>query len=147
YSFIGEVYRLGITDAPGGLTFGAPELLATGLSASFSLAVDGGDDVFVSGAGGLFELDRDASGAFLGTAGVLDPQDFSTEMAYRAGGTNPFEPYAGYDGGRLTYIASYGASTLTSITTVPEPAALVAMAVGATALLRRREPSSGAEAA
>ncbi|HET6429424.1 MAG TPA: SMP-30/gluconolactonase/LRE family protein [Phycisphaerae bacterium] len=138
YSFIGEVYRLPITDGGGGLSYGTPELLATGLSAAFSMAVDSEDDVFVTGSGGLFELDRDAGGAFLGTATVIDPQGFSTEAAFWAGGSNPFEPYAGFDGGKLTYIPSYGAATLTTVTTVPEPAALALLGMGAVALLRRR---------
>jgi len=141
FSYIGEVYRLPITDGAGGLVYGTPQLLATGLSAAFSLAVDTEDDVFVVGSGGLFELDRDAGGAFLGTASVIDPQVFSTEAAFWAGGTNPFEPCAGFDGGKLTYIPSYGAATLTTVTTVPEPGAVALLGAGAVALIRRRRGS------
>ncbi len=137
-SFLGEVYRLSIADVGGGLTYGTPELLAADLGAAFSMAVDSEDDVFVTGVGGLFELDRDAGGSFLGTASLLEAQTFSTEITFRAGGTNPFEPYAGYDGGRLAYVASYGAANLRTLDTVPEPTMLAVLSMGVVAVIRRR---------
>jgi len=138
FDFIGEVYRLPISAGAGGLAFGSPEQLATGLTAAFDLAVDGEADVFVSGGGGVFQLDRDPGGAFTGTAASFCPHGFSTETAF-APGDIPFEPYAGWhDGGHLTYVPSYGADALADVTTVPEPTAAGLAALGGLAMLRRR---------
>jgi len=138
FDFIGEVYRLPIIDGGGPLAFGSPELLATGLSAAMDLAVDGEADVFVSGGGGVFQLDRDAGGAFTGTASAFRNHGFSTEIAFGAGAV-PFEPFAGWhDGGHLTYVPSYGADALADVTTVPEPTVAALTTLGGLAILRRR---------
>ena len=136
-SFVGEVFRLPITQAAGGLAFGPPVPLASGLAAAFDLATDGEDDVFVTGSGGVYELDRDGAGNFLGTASPFEAHGFSTEVAFLAGGSNPFEPGAGYDGGHLTFVPEYASTTLVDVTTVPEPAALGLLGGGALWLLRR----------
>jgi len=138
-SFTGEVYRLPITGGGAALAFGAPVLLAAGLSAGMDLAVDSEDDIFVTGSGGLYELDRDAGGAFLGTATLFASQSFSTELAFMDGGTNPFEPAAGFDGPELTFVPEFASSTLKTVTTVPEPITVALLACGALAALRRRK--------
>lgn len=137
-TFVGEVHRLPIDDSGPGLVFGAAQLLAGGLAAAFDLTVDGEDDVFVSGAGGIYQLDRDAGGNFTGSASTFEAQGFSTEAAF-VGGTNPFEGGTGYDGGHLTYVPAFASVDLADVTTVPEPAALALLAGGVLpALLARR---------
>jgi hypothetical protein len=140
YSFVGEVYRLGVTEQGGGLSFATPELLATGLVAAYDLAVDGEDDVFVTGSGGVYELDRNGGGGFTGTATLFDAHGFSTEIAFVAG-AGPFQPGAGYDGGHLTFVPEYASVFLTDVTTVPEPVMLCLLAFGAMPALTRRGPS------
>ena len=137
-TFAGEVSRLPVGDSGAALAFGAPQLLAGGLAGAFDLTVDGEDDVFVTGVGGVYVLDRDAAGNFTGSASGFEAQGFSTEAAF-VGGTNPFEGGAGYDGGHLTYVPEFVSADLADITTVPEPATLALLAGGALpALLARR---------
>ncbi len=140
-SFAGEVYRLAIAETGGELSFGGAELLAGGLSAAFDLAVDSAGEVFVTGSGGLFELDRDAGGAFTGTASVFDNNgnvwQFATEVAFVAG-ADAFEPYAGFDAGHLTYVPEFGDQALRDVTAVPAPATLALLSVGAAIAAGRR---------
>ena len=124
-NFTGTVSRLSITETTGGLSFGSTEVLASGLGAGFDLAVDSEGDLFVTGSGGLFELDRDASGAFLGTATNLIAGGFSTEAAF-------FSP-------EITFIPEFGANQLTSLAVaVPEPATASLLGVVALGLTIRR---------
>ncbi len=140
-SFVGEVYRLRIQQAEGGLVFAVPELLATGLSAGFDLAVDSEGDVFVTGSGGLFELDRDGGGGFTGTASLFDSNgntwQFGTEVAF-LGGADPFESWAGPDGGHLTYVPEFNSPTLRDVTPLPEPAALSLLTLAGSGVVLRR---------
>ena len=140
FTTTGEVHRLEVTETGSGLTFGPSTLLADNLIAAFDLAVDGEDDIFVTGGdfsavGGLFQLDRDAAGNFLGTASLFeastgDPANFgafATEVDFLAGG--PFAPDAG-PGGILSFIAEFDAPAVTGITpsgsaVVPEPSSLL----------------------
>lgn len=124
--FLGTVSRLSITESASGLSFGSTEVLASGLSGGFDLAADSEGDLFVTGSGGLFELDRDASGAFLGTASNLVNGNFSTEAAF-------FSP-------QITFIPEFGASELTSlvVVAVPEPASATLVGVLALGLVVRR---------
>lgn len=129
-SFMGNVWRASVADGPGGPIVGPAQLLASGLSAAFDLAVDGEGDVFVTGFGGLFKLDRGPGGTFTGTASLFDnngnPWQFATEIAFMRG-ADPFEPFGGADGGRLAYVPEYAARDLVSITTaVPLPATAAA---------------------
>ena len=120
--------------------FGAdvPFFISGGLAAAFDLTVDGEDDVFVTGVGGGYLLDRDATGNFTGSASGFEAQGFSTEATF-VGGTNPFEGGAGYDGGHLTYVPEFVSADLADVTTVPEPATLALLAGGLLpALLARR---------
>jgi len=139
-SFSGEVYRLPISEGAGGLSFGSPELLAGGLAAAFDLAVDGEGDVFVSGAGGVHELDRGPGGEFLGTASVFDAHGFSTEIAFVCG-QDAFEPYAGWGGGHLTFVPEYSNPDLVDVTPLPGPAVLALLLAAAPAALTRRRRS------
>jgi hypothetical protein len=140
-SFVGEVYRLGITGSAGALSFGSPELLASGLSAAFDLAVDSDGDVFVTGSGGLFELGRDGAGGFTGAADLFDsdgsPYQFATEVTFLTG-QDAFEPFAGLDGGRIAYVPEYSSPSLREITPVPAPAPLAMLLFGALVPIARR---------
>ena len=148
----GEVFRLDITETGSGLSFGGSTLLATGLIAQSDLAVDGEGDIFVSGGdfsavGGLFELDRDGLGNFLGTATPFESATpdafgglFSTEVDFLIG-SSFFEPDAGPDGGVLSFLSQFQAPTVINITpsgsasVVPEPTSLAAMLICAIAAL------------
>ena len=127
------MYRLGITKPGSSLVFGATTLLADDLSATLDLTVDSEDDIFVTGAGGLYDLDRAKTGTPLFLESVFDSQGFSTESAFLAG-TGLFEPFGGPDGGVLAYIPSFNGPTVTlirplAVVAVPEPNALVASLV------------------
>ncbi len=128
-SFAGEVYRLPIGLVSGMLSLGSPQTLATGLAAGFDLAADADGDVFVSGGGGVFQLNRDGGGNFTGSAAPFDGLGFTTELAFRPG-PGPFEPFS-VGGGTLSYVPGYGSADLASVTPVPEPATLGLLAAGA----------------
>ena len=125
--FLGTVSRLSISETASGLSFGSTEILATGLSGGFDVAADSEGDLFVTGSGGLFELDRDASGAFLGTATNLITGGFATEAAF-------FSP-------QITFIPEFGASEVTSLTVVavPEPTTVGLTGFLALGLMMRRK--------
>ena len=91
------------------------------------MAADSEGDLFVTGSGGLFELDRDASGAFLGTATNLITGGFATEAAF-------FSP-------QITFIPEFGASEVTSLTVVavPEPTTVGLTGFLALGLMMRRK--------
>ena len=125
--FLGTVSRLSISETASGLSFGSTEVLATGLSGGFDVAADSEGDLFVTGSGGLFELDRDASWAFLGTATNLITGGFATEAAF-------FSP-------QITFIPEFGASEVTSLTVVavPEPTTVGLTGFLALGLMMRRK--------
>lgn len=133
-SFSGEVYKLTASQLAAGVPT-TPELVAGDLSAGFGLAMDSEGDLFATGGGGLFQLDRNADGGFAGTASLFDAHGFSTSVAFTPG-ANAFEPGAGFAGGKLSYIGEYGATDLLTVTTVPEPATAALLLVGV-AMLRR----------
>lgn len=130
-NFAGSVSLVTLSESSDGLVASAPELVADGV-AGFDLAVDSEGDVFVTGSGGLFELDRDASGDFLGTASTLIAEGFSTEVAFIAG-TVAFEPFLELPGGEvsplLTFVPSFGASELVTLS-VPEPSVAALLGLG-----------------
>jgi sugar lactone lactonase YvrE len=137
-SFAGEVYRLSVSHNGDDVNYGSPVLLAGGLSAGFDMTLDGQDNVFISGNGGIFELARDLSGDSTGSATAFDGSGFTTEVAFLPG-SQPFAPFAGDDGGKLTYVPNYLDSNVAIVTPLPEPASL--LLVGGTLMgliLRRR---------
>jgi sugar lactone lactonase YvrE len=135
-SFSGEVYKLTAAQVSAGVPT-TPELIAGDLSAGFGLAMDSEGDLFATGSGGLFQLDRNADGSFAGTASLFDAHGFSEAVAFTPG-ANAFEPGAGFAGGKLTYIGEYGATSLLTVTTVPEPATAALLLVGVGMLKRRK---------
>ena len=132
-TFVAEVFRVPVDDSLGPLVYGDKDSLAAGLSAGFDLVVDTEDDVFISGFGGLFELDRNSLGEFTGTATLFDAivgafgTPFATGVSFLPG-DDPFEPFGGTDGGVLAYIPDFSHSTVTLITPVPEPSTLALLA-------------------
>lgn len=115
-TFAGRVQSVAITEAPGGLTFAPPTLVADGLTASYGIVPDSEGDLFLTGFGGLYELlgapPVETSFDSNGVAG-----QFSTAVAFRSGSA-PFEPLAGLSGGRLAYTTNSfgeGAELLTII--------------------------------
>ncbi len=136
-SFAGEVYRLDVSHNGSLVSYGTPVLLAGGLSASFDMIMDAQDDIFVSGVGGVFELNRDGAGGFTGSAWALDGADYTTSLAF-LNGSVPFGPFAGDDSGKLTYIAGYNSPNIVTVTALPEPASLVLLASGLLGLVTRR---------
>ena len=132
-NFIAEVFHIPVDDSGSSLMYGVRQLLADGLSAGFDLVVDSEDDVFISGLGGLFELDRNSLGEFTGTATSFDAivGEFGTPFATGVSflpGADPFEPFAGTNGGVLAYIPDFSHPTVTLITPVPEPSTLMLLA-------------------
>lgn len=142
-TFLGSVSELAITETSGGLSFGAVTPLASGLSAGFDLAVDSEDDVFVTGSGGVFELDRDGTGAFTGGATLFEAGGFSTEIAFLSGGV-AFEAFGVPVGvlPQLAFLPEFGSQTVT-VVTVPEPTAAALLGLGGWLLARRRRAGEG----
>ena len=132
-NFIAEVFHVPVDDSGSPLVFGTRQLLADGLTAGFDLVVDSEDDVFISGSGGLFELDRNPLGEFTGTATSFDAivgpfgAPFATGVSFLTG-SGPFEPFGGTNGGVLAYIPDFSHPTVTLITPVPEPSTLALLA-------------------
>jgi DNA-binding beta-propeller fold protein YncE len=143
FDFTASVLRLAITDDANGLNFGTTEELASGLSAGFDLVADSEGDLFVTGTGGLFSLDRNSNGMFLGTATNLVSESFATEAAFLSG-TVDFEPTSvvgiGGVAPQLTFVPEFNAATLTTLTvnSVPEPASGALFAAMAVCLSMRR---------
>ncbi len=143
--FTASISRLSVTvEADGSLSFGTAEELLSGLQAGFDLVADGEGDLFVTGSGGLFELERDADGNFLAPTSPLISAGFSTELAF-FDGTVDFEPDSiaglGDTSPVLAFIPEFGASTVTtlSVTAVPEPTtALLFIGMAGCYLTQRR---------
>jgi hypothetical protein len=106
FTLRGRIQRLPITETPGGLQFGSATLVADDLEASYGLAFDSEDDLFATGAGGLYRIDESLPGEVLFyTDGSSAP--IATAIAFHAS-TAPFEPFAGPGGGRLAINADFG---------------------------------------
>jgi hypothetical protein len=114
----GEILRFGIDDSGPALAVTARTQLADNLSGTFDVAVDSEDDIFVTGAGGLFDLDRAKMGVPPLAESNFEPGDFATEVAFLAG-DRPFEPFAGPSAGMLAYIPSFNSPTVVVITPAP----------------------------
>jgi len=106
FTYLGRIQRLPIVETPGGLQFGTTTLVVEGLNASYGMAFDSEQDLFATGAGGLYRITVSPPGEMLFyTDGSTAP--ISTAIAFHAG-TAPFEPFAGPHGGRLAINADFG---------------------------------------
>lgn len=134
-SFVGEIYRLAITEDPAKLTFGASSLIASGVP-SADLAVDSEGDIFATGSGGVFMLD--AANAYAASLFYSNdnPWQFAGEIAFLTG-SGPFESTAGPNGSALTFVPDWAAGELVTAT-VPEPASVVLLMGGVLAAASRR---------
>ena len=111
----GEIYRMEIDDAGPTLVVASTSILADDLSGTMDITVDSEDDIFVSGAGGLFDLDRAKTGIPPLAETSFDRQDFSTELTFLSG-RRPFEPFGGPDAGVLAYIPSFNSNFVLLVT-------------------------------
>jgi hypothetical protein len=120
-TFQGRLQRLPIGGPPGGITFGNPETLLSGMQSSAGVIVDSEGDLFTTGSGGLFQVTGSplAETAF-DTNG--SQSQFATAIAFDAG-FRPFERFAGPDGGRLAFMADFGFASQDSFVTMLTPAA------------------------
>ncbi len=146
----GHIYRVPITQQPdSSLTYGSAVPLADVPGGSFDVAVDSSNNIFVSGSGGLFKIDASTNAVTTFEAnGTPLTTDFFTSLAYFPG-SQPFTPGGSPAlNGRLDYLTSlsigHSSSSLSVITSVPEPSTLVLMSLsigllGAYAYVRRRK--------
>jgi hypothetical protein len=119
-TFQGRLQRLPISGPPGGITFGMPVMLLSGMQSSAGVTVDSEGDLFTTGSGGLFrvsgsplaETPFDSNGS---------SSQFATAIAFDAG-SHPFERFAGPDAGRLAYMADFGFASQDSFVTLLTPA-------------------------
>lgn len=118
-TFRGQLRRLPTSLVDGQLSFGSPvPLLADMQSAAGVVTI--GDGIFTTGSGGLFhvvgaplaEASFDANGK---------TSQYATAVAYTPG-TQPFESFAGLNGGRLAYMADFGFVVQDSFVTMITPA-------------------------
>jgi hypothetical protein len=120
--FLGRLQRVPITEGPGGLEFGSPVPLLSGMQSSAGVAVDSEGDIFTTGSGGLFRMD----GAPLAELPFDDnesPFQFATAISFDAS-LGPFQGFRGPDGGRLAYMADFGFAGQDSYITLLTPAQL-----------------------
>ncbi len=102
--FAGRLQRLPIAASGGGLTFGAPQPLLSGMTSSAGVIVDSENDIFTTGVGGLYRI----SGVPLSEGSEpFDASVYATAVAFHAGDA-PFEPFAGPTGGRLAFMGDFG---------------------------------------
>jgi hypothetical protein len=119
-TFQGRLQRLPVSETSGGLTFGTPVPLVENMQSSAGITIDGEGDMFTTGAGGLYEVAGsplaettfDANG---------NPFQFATAIAFSAG-SQPFERFAGANGGRLAYMADFGFASQDEFITILTPA-------------------------
>lgn len=105
-TFLGRIQRLPIVETPGGLQFGPAMPLAENLNASYGMALDSEQELFATGAGGLYRISESPPGETLFyTDGSIAP--IATAIAFHAGAA-PFEPFAGPYGGRMAINADFG---------------------------------------
>lgn len=118
-TFRGRLQKSPISLVDGHLSFGTPEPLLVDMQSAAGL-VTVGDGIFTTGSGGLFhvtgtplaEVSFDAKGM---------ASQFATAVAF-ASGTQPFESFAGLNGGRLAYMADFGFAAQDSFVTMITPA-------------------------
>ncbi len=118
-TFRGQLQRLPTSLVGGQLAFGAPvPLLGDMQSAAGVVTI--GDAIYTTGSGGLYqvmgtplaEVPFDANG---------NPSQFATAVAFDPG-TQPFQAFAGPNGGRLAYMADFGFTAQDSFVTLLTPA-------------------------
>jgi hypothetical protein len=119
-TFQGRLQRLPISGPPGGITFGMPVTLLSGMQSSAGVMVDSEGDLFTTGSGGLFRISGSplAETAFDSKGNA---SQFATAIAFDAG-SHPFERFAGPAGGRLAYMADFGFASQDSFVTMLTPA-------------------------
>jgi len=120
FPYLGRLQLLPMTETQGGLVIGSPQPLLDGMQSSAGVLVAGSSPIFTTGNGGLYQID----GTPL-TETVFDSNgstsQFATAITFDPG-TQPFERFAGPNGGRLAYLADFGFSSQDSFVTLLTPA-------------------------
>ncbi|MFO0791763.1 MAG: hypothetical protein U0805_20060 [Pirellulales bacterium] len=119
-TFQGRLQQLPMMSSGSGLTIGAAVPLLDGMQSAAGLVMTDDDAIFTTGAGGLFEVvGTPLAEKLFDTNGTAS--QFATAIAFDAG-TQPFEPFAGPNGGRLAYMADFGFASQDSFITLLTPA-------------------------
>lgn len=108
-TFAGRLQRLPITSSGGVLTIGAPQPLLAGMISSAGVIVDSENEIFTTGGGGLYRVSGGPlpEQPFDTKVDINGNPTFATAVAFHAG-ENPFEPFAGPNGGQLAFMANFG---------------------------------------
>jgi hypothetical protein len=111
-TFRGRLKKVPITMSGGDLTFGVPVPLLENMQSSAGVVV-AGNEYFTTGSGGLYR----AAGTPLAESvfDSVDPFQWATAITFDPG-SQPFEPFAGPDSGRLAYTANFGDLFITVLT-------------------------------
>ena len=119
-TFLGRLQRLPIAASGGGLTFGSPETVLNGMQSSAGVAAIDNDDIYTTGSGGLFRVAGapPAEALFDSNGNMFQ---FATAIAFDPG-SQPFDGFAGPNGGRLAFMADFGFATQDSFVTLLTPA-------------------------
>jgi hypothetical protein len=119
-TFQGRLQQLPISGPPGGISFGTPVALLSGMQSSAGVVVDGEGGLFTTGSGGLFRVSGSplAESAFDSNGSA---SQFATAISFDAG-SHSFGRFMGPDGGRLAYMADFGFASQDSFVTLLTPA-------------------------
>ncbi len=118
-NFAGRLQRLPMAGAGDSLTIGSPQPILSGMTSSAGVAIVG-NDLYTTGVGGLYRVvGSPPAEELFDTKGTSS--QFATAIAFAAG-SQPFQAFAGPNGGRLAYMADYGFSSQDSFITSLTPA-------------------------
>ncbi len=119
-TFAGRIHRLPITVSGGSLAFGSLVPLISNMQSGAGIVFDGEGDLFTTGSGGLYKVagEPPAESLFYHDG---DPFQFATAIAFNPG-SDPFEPFAGSNGGRLVFMGNFGFSNQDTFVTLITPA-------------------------
>lgn len=120
FPYLGRLQLLPITETQSGLVIGSPQPLLDNMQSSAGVLMAGSGPIFTTGSGGLYRVDGtplietvfDSNGS---------TSQFATAITFDPG-TQPFDRFAGPNGGRLAYLADFGFASQDSFVTMLTPA-------------------------